>query len=90
MHFEDGVRSVLMSRQPSYFHAYFIDSQEVIRRYVLFSELVHFEEEMNIDEAPLKFKKIFILLLNDSTITSLPRIMPEETRMALEEGLELI
>jgi len=89
MHFEDGVRPVLMCRGTKYFHAFFLDSCFILRRYVLFKELKYFTEWANINTDPKIIKQCIRKFLNKSKIHGLSRQMTKAIKRSLQSGLEL-
>ncbi len=90
MHFEDGVRFVLMWRGTKYFHAFFIDASTIYRRFVLFTELKFFKERGNIQDSPRRLKKYLRIFLSKSRLTGLRREMTLVTKKTLLSGVKLI
>lgn len=90
MHFEDGVRTVLMWRGSKYFHAFFQDANEILRRYVLFKEMKYFSEWSNIDTNPKQIKRYLRIFLGKTRYTGLPRQMTKATKATLKSSLELL
>ena len=89
MHFEDGVRPVLMKRGTKYYTAVCIDSHMLYKRMVLFSEGKYFKEKANSDDNLPKIKVVARFLIGRSKLTGMKREMPKAVRKILKEALSL-
>jgi hypothetical protein len=88
MHFEDGYRPVLMKRGTKYFHAFFVDSSSILRRYVLFKEEKFFDEYANSVNNLKEIKRIARFMRGKSRISGMKREMTKATKAVFKEILE--
>lgn len=87
MHFEDGYRPVIMWRGTKYWHAIYIDSMHLVKRFVLFTEEKHFEQWCTSDTDLKRIKKIVKFMVSRSKFTGLKREMTQATKKILKECL---
>ena len=88
MHFEDGVRPVLMWRGTKYFHAIYIDAIILEKRYVLFSEEKFFTELANSDTDLREIKRIARFMKGKSKCCGMRRSMTKAIKKIIEGVLD--
>jgi len=84
-YFEDGVRPVLMWRGVKYFHAIYIDSVTLLKRYVLFDELKYFKELGNSNENLKGIKRVARYMIGPNKCCGIRREMIKATRKILKD-----
>ena len=87
MHFEDGVRPVLMWRANKYFHAIYIDGIFLVKRYVLFHEEKFFKEHANSNTDLKEVKRIARFMKSKSKCCGMKREMTKAIKNIIKEVL---
>jgi len=88
MAFEDGLRPVIMKRGTKLFHAFFVDSSAISRRYVLLKEEKYFDEWANSNDNMKEVKRVARFMIHKSRISGIKREMTKATRKVFREILE--